>query len=80
MLVQGLDLAGSVGGDFAGQFVAENLQRLKGGGKTPYERLNEEQFLAMKEQATVQALAELGLLPSNAQAAFADPSTGQGVA
>lgn len=79
-LTQGLDLAGSVGGDFGGRYVAEQLQRLKGGGQTPYERLSEEQFAAMKEEASIQALAELGLLPQGTQSALTDPYTGMGVA
>ena len=78
-----LDLTGSVGGDFAGRFVAEGIQRGKdkvmgGKGQTAYERLSEEQFNVMKEEATRQALAELGLLPQGYQSALTDLYTGMG--
>jgi len=79
-----LDLAGSVGGDFAGRYVAEGVQRGKdkvmgGKGQTAYERMSEEQFNVMKEEAARQALAELGLLPQGYQSALTDMYTGQGV-
>jgi hypothetical protein len=50
-----------------------------GKGQTAYERLSEEQFDAMKEEATRQALAELGLLPQGYQSALVDPYSGMGV-
>lgn len=80
-----LDMAGSVGGDFAGRAVGEATQRgkdslLGGSGQTAYERMGEEQFLAMKEEASRQVLAELGLLPGGYQTALVDPYSGMGVA
>lgn len=82
---QMLDLAGSVGGDFVGRAASEGLQRGKdklmgGKGQSAYERLSEEQFLALKDEATRQALAELGLLPAGYQSAYVDTSSGMGVA
>lgn len=79
-----LDIGGSVGGDFAGRFVGEGIQRgkdkLSGGkGQTAYERLSEEQFEALKAEASRQALAELGLLPQGYQSALTDMYTGMGV-
>ena len=81
---QMLDLAGSVGGDFAGRYVAEGLQRGKdkamgGKGQTAYERMSEEQFEKMKEEASRQVLAEMGLLPQGYQTALVDPYAGMGV-
>ena len=81
---QMLDLAGSVGGDFAGRAVSDQVQRGKdslmgGKGQTAYERLSEEQFESMKDEATRQALAELGLLPQGYQSALHDPYSGMGV-
>lgn len=81
---QMLDLAGSVGGDFAGRYVAEGLQKGKdklmgGEGQTAYEKLSDEQFRQLKEQASRQALAELGLLPQGYQTALVDPYSGMGV-
>ena len=79
-----LDMAGSVGGEFGGRYVSEGIQRgkdklLGGKGQTAYERLSEEQFLAMKEEASRQVLAEMGLLPAGYQAALHDPYSGMGV-
>ena len=81
---QMLDLAGSVGGDFAGRAVGDQVQRGKdslmgGKGQTAYERLSEEQFEQLKEEASRQALAELGLLPQGYQSALVDPYSGMGV-
>jgi hypothetical protein len=79
-----LDISGSVGGDFAGRAVGDMIQRGKdkvsgGKGQTAYERLSEEQFNALKEEASRQALAELGLLPQGYQSALVDPYSGMGV-
>ena len=79
-----LDMGGSVGGEFAGRAASESIQRGKdklmgGEGRTAYERMSEEQFAAMKEEAQRQVLAELGLLPQGYQAALHDPSSGLGV-
>lgn len=81
---QMLDLAGSVGGDFAGRAVGDQVQRGKdslmgGKGQTAYERMGDEQFEAMKAEASRQVLAELGLLPQGYQSALHDPSSGLGV-
>ena len=85
MLANALDLAGSIGGDFAGRAGAEQVlrgkDRLMGGkGQTPYERMNDEQLELLKQQVQTQTLADLGLLPGSAQQYLVDPSTGQGVA
>ena len=50
-----------------------------GKGQTAYERLSEEQFNQMKEEASRQVLAELGLLPQGYQSALTDMYTGMGV-
>ena len=75
MLTQALDLAGSVGGDFGGRYVSDQIQRGKdslmgGKGQTAYERMGDEQYEQMKKAAETQVLAELGLLPAGAQSAF----------
>ena len=75
MLTQGLDLAGSVGGDFGGRYLGDLAQRgkdvvLGGQGQTAYERMSDEQYELMKKQAQTQVLAELGLLPAGAQSGF----------
>ena len=79
-----LDMAGSVGGDFGGRAVGDTIQRGKdklmgGEGLTAYERMSEDQFRAMKEEASRQVLAEFGLLPAGYQSALHDPTTGMGV-
>ena len=85
LLTQGLDLAGSVGGDFAGRYLGEQGQKVKdlamgGKGQSAYDRMSEEQSKMFAEQIRTQVLAELGLLPQGAQSYLADASTGQGVA
>ena len=84
MLANALDLAGSVGGDFAGRAGADMLLRGKdklmgGKGQNPYERLNEEQQQLLAESVRAQVLSELGLLPGSTQQYFADATTGMGV-
>lgn len=78
-----LDMGGSVGGDFAGRAVGEGIQRGKdsltgGKGQTAYERMSEDQFNQMKQEASRQVLAELGLLPQGYQSALTDMYTGMG--
>ena len=85
MLANALDMAGSIGGDFAGRAASEQVLRGKdklfgGEGQTPYERMNDEQLELLKQQVQTQTLADLGLLPGSAQQYLSDPSTGQGVA
>lgn len=79
ILGTGLDITGSLLGDFAGRGVGDQIQRGKdklagGKGQTPYERLNEkdreklEQLI--REDQTGRILAELGLLPASTQSAL----------
>lgn len=79
-----LDMAGSIGGDMLGREASSAILRgkdaLSGGkGLTPYEKMSEEQSLAMIQSGRTQALAELGLLPGNYQEYLVDPTTGMGV-
>ena len=79
-----LDIGGSVGGDFGGRWVGDHIQRGKdrlmgGEGQTAYERLSDEQYDQLKQQATTQVLSELGLLPQGTQTALVDQYTGMGV-
>ena len=74
-----LDMVGSIGGDFGGRFVGEQVLKGKdalmgGKGQTPYEKMGEEQFNAMQDDAKAQILAELGLLPQGTQSALLDPT------
>ena len=62
------DMAGSIGGDFAGMAVGDTLMRGKdrlggGSGQTPYERLSAEQQKQLEDQIRQQALAGAGLIP-----------------
>jgi hypothetical protein len=79
VLGTGLDIGGSILGDFAGRAVGDQIQRGKdkvagGKGLTAYERLNEkdreklEQLI--REDQTGRILAELGLLPASTQSAL----------
>ena len=79
-----LDMAGSIGGDMLGREASSAILRGKdalygGRGLTPYEKMSEEQSLAMMQSGRTQALAELGLLPGNYQEYLVDPTTGMGV-
>ena len=72
MLTQALDMAGSIGGDFAGRAGGDLLMKGKdkmmgGKGQNPYERMNEQQQELFAEDVRAQLLAELGLLPAGAQ-------------
>lgn len=78
------DMAGSVGGDFAGLAVGDQVMKGKdllmgGKGQTPYERMGETQ---QREYANVlrnQILNEYGLIPGTREQYAMDPSTGMGV-
>ena len=79
-----LDMAGSIAGDFGGRAVSDAVLRGKdaitgGQGLTPYEKMSQTQQMEMLQAGKMQALAELGLLPSSAQQMLADPTTGMGV-
>ena len=79
-----LDMAGSIGGDMLGREASSAILRGKdalmgGQGLTPYEKMSEQQALAMMQSGRTQALAELGILPGNYQEYLTDPSTGMGV-
>ena len=79
-----LDMGGSIGGDMLGRVTADQIlkgkDKISGGkGQTPYEKLNEDQMRQLVQSGKMQALAELGLLPSSAQSALVDPYTGMGV-
>ena len=78
------DMAGSIGGDFAGMAVGDNLMRGKdmvmgGAGQTPWERMSTQQQAEYAKQLEQQILAQYGLLPGTREQ-FADPTTGMGVA
>lgn len=79
------DMIGSVGGDFAGMAVGDNLMRGKdalmgGRGETPFERMGAEQQEVMAQQLTNQILAQYGLIPGTREQYAIDPTTGMGVA
>lgn len=62
------DMAGSIGGDYAGMMVGDTLQRGKdrlmgGAGQTAYERMSAEQQAQFAEQIRRQTLAGAGLVP-----------------
>jgi len=75
MLTQALDMAGSIGGDFAGRaggdLLMKGKDKLMGGkGQNPYERMGEAQQQQFAEDVRAQLLAELGLLPASTQSAL----------
>ena len=79
-----LDMGGSIGGDMLGRATSDQVLKAKdkisgGEGLTPYEKMGQQQQMEMLQAGKVQALAELGLLPSGYQSHLTDPSTGMGV-
>lgn len=80
MLTQALDMAGSIGGDFAGRAGGDMLMRGKdklmgGKGQNPYERMSEQQQEMFAEDVRAQLLSELGLLPTRTQQYLVDADT-----
>ena len=80
MLTQALDMAGSIGGDFAGRAGGDMIMRGKdklmgGEGQNPYERLNAEQQEQFAESVRAQLLSEIGLLPTRTQQYLVDADT-----
>ena len=80
MLTQALDMAGSIGGDFAGRaggdLIMRGKDKLMGGeGQNPYERLNAEQQQQFAESVRAQLLSEMGLLPTRTQQYLVDADT-----
>ncbi len=78
-------MAGSVGGDFAGMAVGDNLSRGKdllmgGSGQTAWERMGEQEQAAFAQQLENQILAQYGMVPGSREQYAIDPSTGMGVA
>ena len=84
MTVQNIaDFAGSIGGDYAGMYVGDQVMRGKdmlagGQGLTPYERLGAADQQAFAQNLERQILAQYGLLPGTREQ-YADPTTGYGV-
>ncbi len=79
-----LDMGGSIGGDMVGRMASDQALRGKeeiraGEARTPFEKISDIQMAELVQSGKMQALAELGLLPSSAQQAFVNPYTGMGV-
>ena len=79
-----LDMAGSVGGDFAAMPISDTVQRGKdklmgGEGQTAYERLSAEQQQLLAKQIEQQVLQTYGLMPGTHDRYMSDPSSGMGV-
>ena len=77
------DFAGSIGGDYAGMYVGDQVMRGKdllagGQGLTPYERMGAADQQAFAQDIERQILAQYGLLPGTREQ-YADPTTGYGV-
>lgn len=89
------DIAGSFGGDFAGMYASDMVQRgrdlVSGGtGQTAWEKMGNEQQAQYAAELEQQILRQYGLLPGtreqyaqadpNLMVRYADSSTGMGVA
>ena len=80
MLTQALDMAGSIGGDFAGRAGGDMIMRGKdslmgGKGQNPYERMSDKQQQEFAESVRAQLLSEMGLLPTRTQQYLVDADT-----
>ena len=78
------DMAGSVGGDFAGLAVGDQVMKGKdlmmgGKGQTPYERMSTQQQEEYAKMLRQQILTEYGIVPGTREQYAMDPSTGMGV-
>ncbi len=56
-----MDMVGSIAGDFAGMYTGDALLRAKGGGNTPWEKVQMEGNEQMREELERQILAQYGL-------------------
>jgi hypothetical protein len=54
-----LDYSGSIGGDIVGQAASDQVLKVKGGGTTPWEKVQAEQYEQMKKQAKEELIQEL---------------------
>jgi len=77
------DFAGSIGGDYGGMYVGDQIMRGKdvlagGQGLTPYERMGADQQAQFAADLEQRILAQYGLLPGTREQ-YADPTTGYGV-
>ena len=59
----GAELVGGLGGDMAGQGVADSLLRIKGGGTTPYEKMAADQQRELEQQILRRVLSGKGGYP-----------------
>ena len=55
------DMAGSVAGDYAGMYGGDALLRAKGGGTTPWEKVQQEGNEQMRAEMERELLAQYGL-------------------
>ena len=77
-------MAGSVGGDYAGMAVGDQLMRgkdmLSGGkGQTPYERMSVEEQEKYALHSVIKSLPNMASLPGTREQYAMDPTTGMGV-
>jgi hypothetical protein len=54
-----LDYGGSIGGDIFGQAASDQVLKVKGGGTTPWEKVQAEQYEQMKSQAKEELIQEV---------------------
>ena len=57
----GAEVAGNLIGDMGGQVVSDQVLRAKGGGKTPWEKLQQEGDQQYRQEIERQMLAQLGI-------------------
>ena len=64
------DMMGSIGGDFAGMYTGDALLRAKGGGTTPWEKVQMEGNEQMRQEMERQIMAQYGIAGYRPHQAF----------
>ena len=64
------DMMGSIGGDYAGMYTGDALLRAKGGGTTPWEKVQMEGNEQMRQELEQQIMAQYGLAGYRPHQAF----------
>lgn len=72
------DMMGSIGGDFAGMYTGDALLRAKGGGTTPWEKVQMEGNEQMRQELEQQIMAQYGIAGYRPHSMFSGMDDGIG--
>ena len=71
-------MMGSIGGDFAGMYTGDALLRAKGGGTTPWEKVQMEGNEQMRQELEQQIMAQYGIAGYRPHSMFSGMDDGIG--